>query len=1060
MRNWILISLLVLAGCDPDPSSFFYPDNSDNDVVYTYPYDGQRQVSPFAPVVVQLSNPLADYDVAGVDEVSRQALLDALAADLETQVVFRRQSDDADIAFTARALVADPASDSWVVNTFVLTPQQPLDAAQAYYLEVDGVQTTRGPAALVSAPLEFSTRGDLDGPRTLTDSGATFEIERMIPNGEEQPFMDFSTLRMQFTQPLDRTSVSYGAGIGLYDATDTLVPATVMVKGNRLTIDPVADLSPGADYELRIAADSLRNRSGDALAEQVVALRPGNSRPREILVQEGAASSDDPLAQCDADAPGVILSPLTGSPINCVPVNALLLGDDSVSQTSGDVHAELAFVPNYPEVSPLRVDRGSLLSGSSVSVRVAGNVPILVDTDDDGTPDTPLETGDISVRFISDANGFLLPNPYSQKEDAPRHVLLYLDVAMNADTAEANGALSQDILHVEVVGTAIVQSGRLVIEAIGVVEPEVLGLEQAWGVLSFHLESYQDQPNAPAPVADVTLPTLQSWMPDTEADRMRPGQPIILNFNEPLARESLAQPGALTLEKNGVAEPFSWRLDGSSLVITPDNGLSFSSEGQAANYTVSVNSSVTDLAGNMLDQDYELDFTMPLYVGSGDRAPIATVVYPGYPCAVESSTWDLANDDHGQCRFGESGDDNLPVMPMPADRSIRVQFSQTMRADSIVLGSACGQGTFRVERADNNGDCIEAVPGRLDVGARSLVFTPDEPWQQGVLYRYVMLSKGTSTPADCGVETLCSSFDYPLQTAVLDGRDPDRGGPNMRIFFRGAAPVEHVFQTLDNLPTLDTNANYFHEDGEPDAQPDPDNVGQFLTPPNATKLEFLSSGGLLLDANLGCGFVGREPGELFLGPNPPPQTCNDKKFIHLVGALNADVVGWNDSEGAVEVKVYPTVLMTTSLDTYAVLSLLIPKEVKLIPTGPQIMRIRYQDDGFGNRTEPVTGWIRNTVDGPVLDIELDVYLSAPDLEPEALGLTLEHDLYSYPLSLSLSGPVTLLPDGRMRIEQVNVTTPDPINVNISLIGIGAASMTLGIPDGGVRLDYISAPIKD
>ncbi|CAK9060280.1 Alkane uptake protein B, partial [Durusdinium trenchii] len=241
------------------------------------------------------------------------------------------------------------------------------------------------------------------------------------------------------------------------------------------------------------------------------------------------------------------------------------------------------------------------------------------------------------------------------------------------------------------------------------------------------------------------------------------------------------------------------------------------------------------------------------------------------------------------CRFGESGDDNLPVMPMPADRSIRVQFSQTMRADSIVLGSACGQGTFRVERADNNGDCIEAVPGRLDVGARSLVFTPDEPWQQGVLYRYVMLSKGTSTPADCGVETLCSSFDYPLQTAVLDGRDPDRGGPNMRIFFRGAAPVEHVFQTLDNLPTLDTNANYFHEDGEPDAQPDPDNVGQFLTPPNATKLEFLSSGGLLLDANLGCGFVGREPGELFLGPNPPPQTCNDKKFIHLVGALNADV---------------------------------------------------------------------------------------------------------------------------------------------------------------------------
>jgi hypothetical protein len=218
-------------------------------------------------------------------------------------------------------------------------------------------------------------------------------------------------------------------------------------------------------------------------------------------------------------------------------------------------------------------------------------------------------------------------------------------------------------------------------------------------------------------------------------------------------------------------------------------------------------------------------------------------------------------------------------------------------------------------------------------------------------------------------------------------------------------------------------------------------------------------GGLLLAANLGCGFEGPDVIP-FWQANPAPLVCNDKKFIHLVGALNADVVGWDEGEGAVRVKVYPTVIMTTSLDTWAILSLIVAKEKKLIPTGPQIMRIRYQDDGFGNRTEPVTGWIRNTVDGPVLDIELDVYLSAPDLEPEALGLTLTHDLYSYPLSLSLSGPVTLLPDGRMRIEQVNVTTPDSIDVNISLIGIGAASMSLGIPEGGVRLDYISKPIKD
>ena len=83
------------------------------------------------------------------------------------------------------------------------------------------------------------------------------------------------------------------------------------------------------------------------------------------------------------------------------------------------------------------------------------------------------------------------------------------------------------------------------------------------------------------------------------------------------------------------------------------------------------------------------------------------------------------------------------------------------------------------------------------------------------------------------------------------------------------------------------------------------------------------------------------------------------------------------------------------------------------------MRIRYQEDGNGNRTQPVTGWIRETPGGPVFETSLDLYLSAPYLEPAALGLTLAHDLYSYPLSLDLVGDVTFLDDGRLQIEQRN-----------------------------------------
>jgi hypothetical protein len=1023
-KLFALAMTLLLAACGGEEQTNFFDWERAN-LIYSYPADGQSAVPLHAPMVLRFSDA-----ITGTDPLAELSLETA--------------------AGTAVPFSAELSGDG---RSIVLTPDAPMTAATDYILDTGDQDTEAGVAGFPEDGVRFTTRLDSDGIGEAARTDTVFRVERMIPDGVEMPLMDFSSLRLQFTQPIDQSTLDYGSTVALRDDSG-LVQASVIASGPYLTIDPVSDLMPGVAYSLELDS-GLESTLGNNLAAGDYAdmsIVPEDAGEGAVLVQKAGVSNDQPADQCGPDRSGDRLSPLTAAPINCVPITSLLLGDKTSSQQEGDVHAELASLNRYPDMTPLRIPRGSLLQGASVDVNVAGEVPVKFASGDAGT-------GEISVRFVSDANGYMFRNPYTDDAEAPRHIRLFMDVAMNTGNTEANAGLSQDLLHLELVGTAIIVDGRMTIDAVGVVEPEVLGLETAAGTLSFHMESYEDQENAPPPAADMTLPSVQSWVPDSEADRMRPGQPIIVNFNEPVARESLAQAGAVTLEKNGAPEPFSWRLDGSSLVITPDAGLEFSSEGATTTYNVSLTSAVTDLAGNMLDQNYDLSFDMPVYVGSGDRAPIALVTYPGYPCAFDAGTWDLANDDHGRCRFGEAGDDSLPVMPMPADRSIRMEFSQSMRADSFVLGQACGQGTFRVERVDNSGGCIEPVPGRLEVNDRSIVFTPNEPWQDGVLYGYRVMSATSIAPADCGVSSVCSSYDYPLQTAVLDGRDPDQGGPDMRLFFRGAQPVDHVFQTLDNLPTLDTNANYFHESAEPDPLPDPDNPGQYLTSPNSTRLQVEGTGGLLLEANLGCGFEG--PTVIpFWEPNPAPLVCNDRKFIHLIGALNADVVGWDESEGAVRVKVYPTTIMTTSLDTWAILSLIVAKEKKLIPTGPQIMRIRYQDDGSGNRTEPVTGWIRETPDGPVLDIELDVYLSAPDLEPEALGLTLTHDLYSYPLSLSLSGPVTFLPDGRMRIEQLNVTTPDSIDVNISLIGIGAASMSLGIPEGGVRLDYVSKPVKD
>ncbi len=68
-----------------------------------------------------------------------------------------------------------------------------------------------------------------------------------------------------------------------------------------------------------------------------------------------------------------------------------------------------------------------------------------------------------------------------------------------------------------------------------------------------------------------------------------------------------------------------------------------------------------------------------------------------------------------------------------------------------------------------------------------------------------------------------------------------------------------------------------------------------------------------------------------------------------------------------------------------------PSIDQIIATGPQVMRIRYQEDGNGNRTQPLTGWIRETPAAPVFETSLDIYLSAPYLAPSAIGLTLPHD---------------------------------------------------------------------
>lgn len=1167
----LMVTLAALAGCKDEQTttSNGYPHSSAV-LYYTYPMNGQVNVAPHTPIVLTYMDQIA---ATKGDFILKPANGPAVAiASVDT------------VTDGYKPLVKGGTS-------LVIHPAEPLDVNTKYVLT-----SKHNAVPLPQGKLTFTVRPALRGAVNTTITSSTFKVASLTPDGSQLPVVDFSTFDVVFSQPLKVQSVQYGTNVMLKQG-GNLVPATVLVNDRKMTIDPdycLAQpeaqqaqcreqenglLKPGVPVTISLTSGIKSvvetggtNESLQAFSQTVT---PKNSAPRAVMVQKAQPASTN-----GCDAPDALKSALTGMSINCVPVRAKLLGDTTTSGQQGDIYAQLAFAPHFPKKTPLRIKKGALLQGTELAVNIGGHVP------------AGFSSGDVTVTFLSDANGYLLPNPYTDDPSAPKRLIITSDMAFDTADPRANGAFTQNLLHVTLIGSAIAnpETGILKVDAVGIVEPSVLGIENAYGVLSFHMESYPDQANLPVPSEapnDSRTLKLIAWVPGTQsrkdaatetgtvpqslpavglgaasnvADLLRPGDPLILTFNKPLDVTSVVGGDAakatdpattLVVKRNGTAIDFTWDLNGTALVIQPTQALRYSTQQVSAGavtattestYTISYTGRLTDLAGKPAASGGQtLTFTMPVYAdvnSSGNSAasvagviaghsPVVTAIYPGFPCATDPSTLDLAKGEAGTCIMNPadgstpSGGLSMPIMPMPANRSIHVVFSQEMKADTIRLPDLANSdaGTFRIERCESTTSCNTPIPveGQLTVNNHRVLFTPEDPWVPGDLYRYTLVSDNLAANGNvvcsatgtsiCSVDERTGKTGHPLKTAMLDHSfGYNMGGPDMQIYFTGAPPTNNVLQLLQQYPVADVDASFKLDPGEPVPYTDPtpsDNTNHDATLTdkraeyNAARIVVkpTSGGGIINFANVGCGWVTNGLG---IPDENKPLDCKNAKYTFLTGALMADIVGFhskaeiqslvtdgtldigsippalcggvspcpataNIDKGAVLAWIYPTQLAASNLDTYArALGLL----TQLTPTGTQVMRIRYTCDANLAASDPdscssaahgrVPGWIiESSIAGapPQFVITLNVYMDAPNLE-KAVGL-FANSLHNYPLTLNLQGPLTFLPDGRLQIRQVNT---NPVGITIDLGGVG--KVNLQIPVGGTKLNYVGTPIEN
>ncbi len=868
-------------------------------------------------------------------------------------------------------------------------------ASYAVYVGSDLAPTAKN---LPSGPLvHFTTRST----RPKAAAPTVIAINGGDPANPEsfRPMLEATTIELVFSEPLDPRSAVLGPGaFELLDASDAEVPATLFTDGIHVAIDPTTDLVAGTAYTLKVGSKVV-DEGGQAVMPVTATLTPHDS-----------LNGNTPIAQSlrtrGSDDPGTPASRF-GITTNAMALDSPLIGSNSATFESSTLAAELGDPNALGGPIAFTIRRGQRLSTTGLTVQLGGQVPV------------GLSTGDIYIELLTDGGGRLFRNPHqdpAQSPDnalAPIYVDFSLDVGVFAVDPTGNATLAQTILGVQAVGALAATDGVLDIETYASMDLGLLGVTSA--PINLDLELISDPTATPA--ADTTPPMLLATYPAKNEDAAPIDTGIELIFSEPIDLDTLPA-NSIKLVDGTATIPSVLESHGSTVVLRPTSYLARNTQ-----YTVDI-ANVTDVAGNPLGTTTPIGFKTADLVTSNANPVTVSAVHPGVACALTGGT----ATSPGRCSGGASTDDLYEPFTLAADQPIEAVFTQPPKPGTLVLGTACNTGSVRVEQVDATGACVANVPGTLLVRDRSVAFVPDVPWMVAMTYRFTLISGGNAT---CDADEVCgltdgdaASFD-PL--AGMDGNGA-AGGPDLAIPFTATAPAGATYVFSEPEPYTDINGN-----GQVD-------TGEATNMSNVVALQVVDAGGIISCAS-------------FNDADCIPSTPQKEDCMYLSGAMpvqmepvmtNCTLPDGTTAASCVPVAIAPESMYATSISLAAVVVITINTT-----TETTIMRVR-EPAGGG----PVTGYIFDDGGTPKLEVELGLYMDAPDM-----SVTLSsHDLHSKPLSLVLEGPVSFLPDGRIAISASNVAdVPITINIHQSIAGDGHVDLVM--PHGDMSLQLVSRPLR-